>query len=77
MNSRSAEDHGITPGTNEEQQAAVHALEVACERVQTPLIRLVHTMHPLVSFLIMPIFALANAGVTLDAGFMQTIFHPR
>ena len=71
-----AEDHGITPGTNEEQQAAVYALEVACERVQTPLMRLVHTMHPLVSFLIMPVFALANAGVTFDTGFMQTIFHP-
>lgn len=71
-----AEDHGITPGTNEEQQAAVHALQVACEQVQTPLMRLVHTMHPLVSFLIMPIFALANAGVKLDTGFMETIFHP-
>lgn len=34
-----------------------------------PLQRLEHTMHPLVTFLIIPIFALANAGVSLAIDF--------
>lgn len=33
----------------------------------TPLQRLEHALHPLVSFIIMPVFALANAGVSLSA----------
>jgi Na+:H+ antiporter, NhaA family len=73
---KEAEDYGITPGINEEQQAAVHALEAACEQSQTPLMRMEHALHPLVAFLIMPIFALANAGVTLSAGSSQSILHP-
>ena len=31
--------------TNNERQHAVHALEVGCEDVQTPLTRLEHTLH--------------------------------
>ena len=52
--------------TNNERQHAVHALEVGCEDVQTPLTRLEHMLHPWVTFFIMPIFALANAGVRLE-----------
>lgn len=36
-------------------------------------IKLEHTFHPWVSFGIMPLFALANAGVSLSGG---TLFHP-
>ncbi|MBA3534458.1 MAG: Na+/H+ antiporter NhaA [Ardenticatenales bacterium] len=52
--------------TNEKQQSAVIALEEACEQVQAPLQKLEHDLHVWVSFLIMPIFALANAGVPLS-----------
>jgi NhaA family Na+:H+ antiporter len=52
----------------DEEQVAVHALENACERVQTPLQRLEHGLHPWVTFAIMPLFALANAGVVLGTG---------
>ncbi len=48
-----------------EQQVAVDALEDACEKVQPPLHRLEHGLHPWVTFVIMPLFALANAGVSL------------
>lgn len=71
-----AEDYGITPGTNEQQQSAVYALERSCEQVQTPLRRLEHALHPIVTFVIMPIFALANAGVTFDARLIGEIFQP-
>jgi NhaA family Na+:H+ antiporter len=49
----------------EGQQTAVLALEEACEQVQTPLHRLEHALHPRVVFAVMPLFALANAGVAL------------
>ena len=49
-----------------EQQSAVEALEDACEKVQPPLHRLEQALHPWVTFAIMPLFALANAGVALS-----------
>ncbi|MBX2889609.1 MAG: Na+/H+ antiporter NhaA [Saprospiraceae bacterium] len=39
----------------------------------TPLQRLEHGMHPLVSFVVMPIFALANAGITFSGDFFSNI----
>ncbi|MCX6360110.1 MAG: Na+/H+ antiporter NhaA [Armatimonadetes bacterium] len=52
------------PGLDTQEQAAVYALERACEEVQTPLQRMQHALHPWVSYGIMPLFALANAGVS-------------
>ena len=46
-----------------EEHIAVHGLEMQCELVQSPLHRIEHSLQPWVSFLIMPVFALANAGV--------------
>jgi NhaA family Na+:H+ antiporter len=54
--------------TDERQQSAVIALEDACEQVQAPLQKLEHALHPWVALLIMPVFALANAGVALAFG---------
>ena len=50
---------------SESRQAAVMALEDACEKVETPLQRFEHTLLPWVRLIIMPLFALANAGVVL------------
>ncbi len=55
----------------EVQQSIVAELEEACEQVQTPLQRLEHTLQQWVAFAIMPIFALANAGITLSLGSLQ------
>jgi len=57
--------------TNEGHHAALAALEDASEAVQTPLQRLERLLHGWVVFAIMPLFALANAGVRLEgaAGF--------
>ena len=52
--------------TDELQQAAVLELEDACEAVQAPLQKLEHQLHTWVAFGIVPIFALANAGVPLS-----------
>lgn len=43
---------------------AVKELEMDCQNVETPLQRMLHALHPWVAFLILPIFALGNAGLT-------------
>ncbi len=52
--------------THESHQQAVIELEELCEQVQAPLQKMEHSLHNWVQFLIMPIFALANAGVALS-----------
>ena len=61
---------------DEEQQVAIEALEDACERVQPPLYRLEKALHPWVTFLIMPVFALANAGVAFSGGLGDHVSEP-
>lgn len=51
--------------TSKGQQEAIHALEITSEQVQAPLLRLEHSLHGLVQYGIMPLFAFANAGVRL------------
>jgi Na+:H+ antiporter, NhaA family len=61
--------------TSEDQRAAVHAIEVACDRVQPPLHRMEHSLQPWVAYLIMPVFALSNAGLSLgnSTGFQHPV----
>jgi len=55
----------------------VETLELACEAVQTPLRRLEHALVPWVSWVIMPLFALANAGVAVSwAGLVEACRSP-
>jgi NhaA family Na+:H+ antiporter len=58
------------------QQSIVEAIEKEAEQAQAPLQRLEHTLHPYVSFLIMPIFALANAGVSLSGNPLELLSNP-
>jgi NhaA family Na+:H+ antiporter len=53
--------------SNVGHHTALEEIETLCQLAQPPLIRLEHALHGIVSFGIMPVFALANAGVTLDA----------
>lgn len=52
--------------TSKGQQEALHGLDVAVSAVNAPLLKLEHSLNALVSFLIMPLFALSNAGVRLS-----------
>ncbi len=56
-----------TPEDEEQDGAAVAELEERLEDLESPLARFVHALHPWVAFGIMPVFALANAGVDLRA----------
>lgn len=44
---------------------AVHEINLACKEVETPLQRLEHSLSSWVGYLVLPLFAIANAGVTL------------
>ena len=60
-----AADPNTTVLSNTEHHTALEELETLAERAQPPLIRMEHALHGIVAFGIMPIFALANAGVPL------------
>jgi NhaA family Na+:H+ antiporter len=51
--------------TSKGQQDAITGLERASESVTPPLLTLEHTLHGFSAFVVMPLFALCNAGVTL------------
>ncbi|NUQ67926.1 MAG: Na+/H+ antiporter NhaA [Phycisphaerales bacterium] len=58
--------HGESIVTSPMQQGLVQSIEDACNKVQSPLHQLEHAMAPWIAFVIVPIFALANAGVPLQ-----------
>ena len=60
-------EHGKNVLSNEGRQTDVMAIEENCKKILTPLQRFEHGLHPWVSFFIIPLFALANAGVTFAA----------
>ncbi|MEZ4722381.1 MAG: Na+/H+ antiporter NhaA [Flavobacteriales bacterium] len=39
----------------------------------TPLQRLEHAMHPMVAYVVMPVFAIANAGITFSGSFFENL----
>jgi NhaA family Na+:H+ antiporter len=61
---------------SDEWQSALTDLEDATEGIQTPLQRLEHNLHPFVAYLIVPLFGLANAGVSLGAGISAAVTSP-
>ncbi|MEB3286237.1 MAG: Na+/H+ antiporter NhaA [Vampirovibrionales bacterium] len=53
------------PSSNE-HLASVKSLEVLCEKAVSPLQAFERAIHPWTTFLVLPLFALANAGVSLS-----------
>ncbi len=63
--------------TNEGMYSVVQHLEKGARSVQTPLQQLDHSWHLPVAFLVIPIFALFNAGIPLRLGSLSgTMTHP-
>ncbi|GGK19072.1 Na(+)/H(+) antiporter NhaA [Deinococcus malanensis] len=56
------------PGRGEVVGARLRDLEDLLERAQSPLHRMEHALHPFVTFAVLPVFALVNAGVAVTAG---------
>ena len=58
------------------QQAAAQTLETIAERIQSPLQRLERSLNPWVAYLILPIFAFANAGVSIGGDLGAALTNP-
>ena len=67
---------GDSHGIGRRQQAAAQTLEVIAERIQTPLQRLERSLNPWVAYLVVPVFALANAGVDLSGNLLEALTMP-
>ena len=59
-----------------EAHAAIHSMEAQFELVESPLQRIEHFLHPWVSYLVMPLFAFANAGVRILGNGLAVFTHP-
>ncbi len=73
------ESEGIRDGatfTTKRQRALLQGIEDCTESVEAPLQRLEHALHPWVAYLIMPVFALANAGVDLRTDLLAALVNP-
>lgn len=72
----SSGEHGDNVLTNSERLSIVDQIENNCEKILTPLQRFEHGLHPWVSFFIMPLFAFANAGVSIGEGLTSSLVNP-
>jgi NhaA family Na+:H+ antiporter len=77
---RELEEHVCELGqkTSEDdlEGAEILAIEEKLEELEAPLERFVHVLHPIVAFLVMPVFALANSGVTLHGAGVSMLAEP-
>ena len=63
--------------TNDKLRAVVQTLENGVHSVEAPLQRLEHVWHMPVAYLVIPVFALANAGIPLEwSSLGETLAHP-
>jgi NhaA family Na+:H+ antiporter len=62
--------------TIEERHGALWDLEDAAEKAQAPMLSIEHALNPWTSFLIVPLFALANAGVTIRGELAAIVVDP-
>lgn len=61
--------------SNEEQHECLQAIRKVARNSISPTQRLEYALHQSVTFFIMPVFALANAGVTLNIGSMADLIN--
>jgi Na+:H+ antiporter, NhaA family len=59
-----------------EQHDMIGDIEQMCEQVQPPLDRLERSLHPWITYVVMPLFALSNAGVVLPASLASAFENP-
>ena len=68
-------EYGHEGETSSEQRAIVQELEDTAREMQSPLQRFETALHPWVAFVIMPLFALSNAGVRIEGDLFGALSH--
>lgn len=63
------------PSNSLEEHSIIHTMEKNVKLVESPLQRIEHQLQPWVSFLVIPLFALANAGVNIGANLAPALRH--
>jgi NhaA family Na+:H+ antiporter len=58
------------------QSHLVSKISKLSDDAQTPLQKLEHALHPVTAFFILPLFALANAGVHITGNIIDMLIHP-
>ncbi len=59
-----------------EQTHIIEEIESLNNKANTPLQKLEHALHPITAFFILPLFALANAGVHIEGNIFTLLVHP-
>lgn len=72
-NIESGNNIGAYVPATKEFNSNVFELESLSEQIQSPMQRIEHKLHYWVAFFIMPVFALANAGLTIDVSLLSDI----
>ncbi|MEZ5003285.1 MAG: Na+/H+ antiporter NhaA [Chitinophagales bacterium] len=57
----------------ENQIHGIDEIYTASKYATSPVQRLEHSLHPIVAFIIMPLFALANAGIVIDGNIVAAL----
>ncbi|MCA8978376.1 MAG: Na+/H+ antiporter NhaA [Planctomycetes bacterium] len=65
-----------SPRTNDAQLGIVHEMQRHAVSVQAPLQRMEHGLHPFIAHFVVPVFALANAGIDVTHGATTAPEHP-
>lgn len=58
------------------QHQTIEQIKGLSGAAQTPLQKIEHALHPWVAFVIMPVFALAYAGIVIGTDFFSSIINP-
>lgn len=59
-----------------EQHRTISNIKQLCLDAETPLQKIENALHPWVAFVIMPLFALANAGMPIGSDFFRSLSNP-
>ncbi|WP_432713187.1 Na+/H+ antiporter NhaA [Pedobacter sp.] len=59
-----------------EQHHTIEKVKKLSLAAETPLQKIEHALHPWVAFVVMPLFALANAGMIIGSDFFTAILNP-
>jgi NhaA family Na+:H+ antiporter len=60
----------------QQQSQMVSKISRLSDDANTPLQKLEHALHPVTAYFILPLFALANAGVHIEGNILEMLTHP-